>query len=220
MIFVEKSNGEELQPILDRAKSSDNEEAYRSGDVFEKLKADFYCKCYLCEDAEVTAPNVEHFEPHKGDPDKKYDWNNLFYSCTHCNNLKQHRFWPLLNCTVETDRIWESVEIRFVPFPKPTVEVIAHPQIGKETECTNTCRLLDKCLSGRDCTPMKQEGARVLRKKMNREYARIHEQIRDRNVTGIQQMAANNAPFAGMLRWLLKNEHPDLFESTCCNGSS
>jgi hypothetical protein len=218
MIFFKKSNGGSLQPMLDSAKSSDKEETYRSGEVFEAIKTDFHCKCYLCEDAEVTAPNVEHFEPHRGDPDKKYDWNNLFYACAHCNNLKQHRFWPLLNCTVEADRIWEAVEIRFSPFPKPTVEVIAHPQIGKEEECTNTRELLFKCLSGRDCTSIKQEGARALRKKMNREYANIHEQIRDKNVSGIKQMVSDNAPFAGMLRWLLKNEHPDLFELTLGSG--
>ena len=217
MIYFKKSDGEALQTILDSAKSSDKEEAYRSGEVFEKLKADFCCKCYLCEDAEVTVPNVEHFEPHKGNLDKKYDWNNLFYSCGHCNNLKQHLFWPLLNCTVEADRIWEAVEIRFIPFPKPTVEVVAHPQSGKEIECANTCRLVDKCLSGRDCTSIKQEGARALRKKMIREYTKIYEEIRERNIEGIKSMVAKNAPFAGMFRWLLRNEHPDLFELTCGN---
>lgn len=220
MIFFEKSKGEALQPILDSAKSSDKEEAYRGGDVFETLKADFCCKCYLCEDAEVTVPNVEHFEPHKGDMEKKYDWNNLFYACGHCNNLKQHHFWPLLNCTLKADRIWEAVEIRFVPFPKPTVEIIAHPQIGKEKECTNTCALVEKCLTGRECTSIKQEGARALRKKMNREFTKIYEQIREKNVAGIKRMVADNAPFAGILRWLLRNEYPDLFELTCQNHLS
>ena len=220
MIYFKRSEGQELQAILDSAKSSDKEEAYRSGEVFDALKNDFLRKCYLCEDAEVTVPNVEHFEPHKRDPEKKYDWNNLFYACGHCNNLKLHHFWPLLNCTVEADRIWEAVEIRFVPFPKPTVKIIAHPQNGKEKECTNTCALVDKCLSGKDCTPIKQEGARVLRKKMTREFTEIHKQIRKQNIAGIKRMVADNAPFAGMFRWLLKNEHPELFQQTFGNALS
>jgi hypothetical protein len=220
MIFFEKSNGEALQEILDSAKSSDKEDAYRSGDVFDTLKSDFCCKCYLCEDAEVTVPNVEHFEPHKGNLDKKYDWHNLFYACGHCNNLKQHLFWPLLNCTDKEERIWEAVEIRFVPFPKPTVEIIAHPQSGKEKECTNTCRLLEKCLTGRDCTAIKKEGARALRRKMTRGYTEIYKNIRERDLAGIKGMVDKSASFAGMFRWLLRNEHPDLFELTCGNDLS
>lgn len=35
-------------------------------------------------------PQVEHLLPHKDGkyPDRKFDWNNLFWSCSHCNNVK------------------------------------------------------------------------------------------------------------------------------------
>jgi hypothetical protein len=211
MILLTKSGGEKLQPILDEAKSSNREEAYRSGEVFRTLKSDFHRKCYICEDDEITAINVEHFEPHKGDLNKKYDWNNFFLSCGHCNNLKSQHFWPLLNCTVEEDKIWESIEIRFVPFPKHTVKVVFHPQPGKETECENTRKLLYQSLSGEGCTPIKKEEARSLRKKMNRVFADIYKAIRKEDFDTVKQMVADDAPFAGMLRWLLKKHHPGLF---------
>ncbi|MDR0843918.1 MAG: hypothetical protein LBN71_01745, partial [Tannerella sp.] len=41
-----------------------------------------------CED-EVGDPVVEHFIAHKGDNKLKYDWNNLFYACHRCNNIKE-----------------------------------------------------------------------------------------------------------------------------------
>ena len=213
MIRFEKSSGNRLQPVLDAAKSSDKEEVYRSGDVFDTLRKDFHSKCYICEDAEVTSPNVEHFEPHKKNLKKKYDWNNLFYACSHCNNLKQHHFFPMLNCTIRNDRVWDSMEIQFEPFPKPTVIIIPHPRTGKTRETENTQKLLQKCLGGADCTAIKQQGARVLRKKMTRVYKEINYAIRTGDIPRVKRMVEDDAPFAGMLRWHLKNNHTALFDS-------
>jgi hypothetical protein len=211
MIRFEKSIGTKLQPILDAAKASDKEEAYRSGNVFDTLRKDFHSKCYICEDAEVTSSNVEHFEPHKNDLQKKYDWSNLFFACTHCNNLKHHHFFPMLNCTIKSDHVWHCMEIQFNPFPKPTVTIIPHPQPGKERECENTRRLLEKCLCGVNCTSIKLHGASVLRGKMTRVFNDINDAIRSRDILKVKQMVADDAPFAGMLRWHLKNQHTALF---------
>ena len=53
----------------------------------KQLKKVFFGKCYICEIKPVQDPQVEHLYPHKGNIDKKFDWNNLFYSCSHCNNV-------------------------------------------------------------------------------------------------------------------------------------
>ena len=67
------------------------EEDYRSGIVFQMLVEDCHDKCYICEDSVHTAPNVEHRIPHNGDIALKYDWNNLFLACSHCNNTKLNK---------------------------------------------------------------------------------------------------------------------------------
>ena len=39
---------------------------------------------------ELQDPNVEHLLPHKNGkfPKRKFDWENLFWSCGHCNSIK------------------------------------------------------------------------------------------------------------------------------------
>lgn len=61
---------------------------YREPDVVQRLRNDFHDKCYICETPDLQDPQVEHLIPHKGDLDLKFDWNNLFWSCAHCNSVK------------------------------------------------------------------------------------------------------------------------------------
>ena len=58
--------------------------------MIERLKKDFHNKCYICEMKELQDPNVEHLLPHKNGkyPERKFDWENLFWSCSHCNGVK------------------------------------------------------------------------------------------------------------------------------------
>ncbi len=79
------------------APSSLAEEAKRNGkydreDVIKRLQKDFHNKCYICEMKELQDPNVEHLLPHKNGkyPDRKFDWENLFWSCGHCNGIKNN----------------------------------------------------------------------------------------------------------------------------------
>ncbi|MCP5046806.1 MAG: HNH endonuclease, partial [bacterium] len=67
--------------------------------VLERVKRDFKNKCYICEYKEPPSINIEHFLPHRGDKDLKFDWDNLFWSCAHCNNTKGDKFDNILNCT-------------------------------------------------------------------------------------------------------------------------
>jgi len=64
--------------------------SYEKEDVVAQLKKDFHNKCYICEIDKLQDPQVEHLRPHKNGKykDKKFDWNNLFWSCGHCNNVK------------------------------------------------------------------------------------------------------------------------------------
>lgn len=63
---------------------------YNLPDVTEKLEHDFHNKCYICEIFPNADPEVEHLRPHKNGkyPERKFDWNNLFWVCRHCNSIK------------------------------------------------------------------------------------------------------------------------------------
>lgn len=212
MIPISKSKNAELQTLLNVARDKDDANVYRSGPVYDQIKADFHEKCYLCEDDEQTSIQIEHFEPHKSDPIKKFDWNNLFYSCGHCNGVKGARFWPLLDCTDSADQVWESIEIRFSPFPKATVEINLNPTCPKQLEGVNTCQLLEKALAGKDATSIQRDQAAKLRKKMLRVHNHFSTAIENGNTEAIRAAVSDAAPFAGMLRWHLKNDYPHLFE--------
>ena len=67
--------------------------SYNKPDVTERLARDFNNKCYICEINKLQDPQVEHLKPHFNGKymDRKFDWNNLFWSCGHCNGVKNQR---------------------------------------------------------------------------------------------------------------------------------
>lgn len=65
--------------------------SYSEMDVVKQLEHDFRGKCYICEIKPLMDPEVEHLIPHKGNADLKFDWDNLFLSCYHCNSVKNQR---------------------------------------------------------------------------------------------------------------------------------
>lgn len=67
--------------------------SYEKPDVVERLKKDFHNKCYICELKGLQDPQVEHLLPHKNGKylERKFDWNNLFWVCGHCNSVKNQK---------------------------------------------------------------------------------------------------------------------------------
>lgn len=78
---------------------------YNKSDVILKLREDSNDKCYICELRGLPDPEVEHLRPHHGRkiPERVFDWNNLFYVCPHCNNLKKEEKYDdkIIDCCVE-----------------------------------------------------------------------------------------------------------------------
>lgn len=66
---------------------------YDKTDVVKQLREDFHDKCYICEMKNLQDPVVEHLLPHKNGKymDRKFDWNNLFWACGHCNGVKNQQ---------------------------------------------------------------------------------------------------------------------------------
>lgn len=79
--------------------------SYGKPDVIAQLKEDFHGKCYICELDDLTDIQVEHLLPHysRSIRERVFDWNNLFYSCPHCNSIKKESKYDgkILNCCVE-----------------------------------------------------------------------------------------------------------------------
>ena len=76
---------------------------YRESDVIRQLAEDFHEKCYLCEIDELQSIEIEHLCPHGGDKNLKFDWDNLFLSCAHCNSVKNQGKYHgvILDCCKE-----------------------------------------------------------------------------------------------------------------------
>lgn len=99
MVKVERSKPapKSLQIAKKKGKGS-----YRREDVIDRLREDFHDKCYLCETKGLQDPEVEHRLPHQNGKNlkRKYDWNNLFWSCGHCNNVKNKYYYSknIIDC--------------------------------------------------------------------------------------------------------------------------
>lgn len=76
--------------------------SYAQDDVIKQLQTDFNGKCYICEMKNLSDPQIEHLLPHKQGKDKKrkFDWENLFWACPHCNRVKNQKKYEegILDC--------------------------------------------------------------------------------------------------------------------------
>src|SRR4051812_16257856 len=133
MLYFEKSQPAPPCLAAEQAKAKGD---YKCGNVLETLKNDFKNKCYICEYKEPETINVEHFIPHKGDNNLKFEWNNLFWACSHCNNIKLAQYDNILNCTTLNDDIENKLKYTFKPFPfeKVKIEVLKNSQKTLNTQ--------------------------------------------------------------------------------------
>jgi uncharacterized protein (TIGR02646 family) len=120
---------------------------YRCDDVLHTIKKDFHNKCYICEQRQPTTINVEHFIPHRGNRDLEFDWDNLFYACGHCNNIKSDRgiYDNILNVTIESHEVDKKIRYHINPYPK---EKAVFQAIENSEIVNNTVTLLDAVYNG------------------------------------------------------------------------
>lgn len=122
MVKVERSFPAPESLAREAAKANGS---YSEPDVTERLEKDFHNKCYICEMKGLQDPEVEHLLPHQNGKDKKrkFDWENLFWACRHCNNVKNQRKYDagILNCCrrdpeeaiafgLEEQRVWAQAK--------------------------------------------------------------------------------------------------------------
>lgn len=117
---------------------------YNSPEVVERLEEMFHGKCYLCEQADLQAPQIEHFQPHEGDAVLKFDWNNLYYSCSRCNGIKSNTHRNLLDCCSMDIDVVRAVKCLMPRTPDDEVYISAEVE---DIRVHNTVELLDKCFN-------------------------------------------------------------------------
>ena len=215
MINITKSLPEPSDLAAERTKRSGE---YRTDGVLKRLRADFFNKCYICEYKNPTTINVEHFVPHKGNLELKLDWNNLFWSCAHCNNIKLGNFDNMLNCTVLEDDVENAIKLSLeLPFATKQVTVTS---LNDDVKTLTTADLLHKVYNG--TTVLKSIESHYIRESLSKEllefirlindYYTAHEDnYKEILKAQIGAQLHSSSAFTGFKRWIVKDD-PILFE--------
>jgi hypothetical protein len=156
MIKITKS-AEPAQLAVERNKANGT---YRQAEIINAIKKDFYNRCYLCENNPQSI-NIEHLVPHRNDHDLIFRWENLFWSCGHCNNIKLARYDNILDCTTQ-DNIEDIFVYRFDPFPTENVYIDITPPYIDDLQVQQTRDLLQEVFNG--TTTLKSIESNGLRK--------------------------------------------------------
>ncbi len=217
MVYIHKpAPNQRITDALHSEKDKANGD-YKIPVVMEKIKNNFHNKCYLCESKEPTNINIEHFTPHRGDNDLKFDWDNLFWSCAHCNNIKRADYNTnsnnsILNCTDENDRVEESIQSLADSFPGSDVSFLPD---GNNPKIQITINLLTDIFNG--TTEQKRLEAINLRKALTDELFKFNkllhkyteanlEQIKNETKADIENELSIKSAFASFKRWKIRQK--------------
>ncbi len=169
MIYLPKS--QPAPPCLEEEKDKASG-TYNCEGVLERLKMDFHNKCYICEDKEPHSINTEHFKPKERYQNLIFEWNNLFYSCSHCNNIKLAKpiYDDILNCTIEDEEVDKKIKYHLNPYPREQAVISANEDSQR---VHNTVHLLLAVYNG--TTEMKTIESGNLRSKLLSEIRRFQD---------------------------------------------
>lgn len=193
--------------------------SYTSEDVISQLKQDFHAKCYLCELKDLTDIQVEHLLPHHNRKIKErvFDWNNLFYSCPHCNNIKKSGIYDgkiLDCCKVDPELLLDHI------YQEGKVHVNAHDPSTQDEMVLRTAELLENCFE-KNNTGIRivqcQERVKRLAETMDTLYKTLEalkkQPESDRYLCALRGMISREYKFAGFVRYYVRShlkEYPQL----------
>ena len=210
MVKVERTPTPPPSLAIEKEKASGS---YSKPDVHQQLKQDFNEKCYLCEIDELQSVEVEHLCPHREDKELKFAWDNLFYSCRHCNSVKKQNKYngTILDCCkTDPETVLEQLLVEGHVQVKPLVET---------QEARITARLLTECFE------LTNTGARItacdtrvkaLSRTMNTLYKTLREYRENpssNNLRRLRGMLSRTYKFAGFTRTYVRNhleDYPEL----------
>ncbi|WP_292992305.1 HNH endonuclease [Pantoea sp.] len=155
--------------------SLENKVDYDGEDVYKQLRKDFHDKCYICETPQPLSINIEHFISHRNkDEDKKFNWNNLYFACARCNNIKGARYDGILDCCDDSVDVYKSLKL----LPPRTPYVGSLDIFSKSTspEALKTVDLLSEVYNNAN-TVNKVASAEFLRERIFEQYAKLYKYI-------------------------------------------
>lgn len=221
MIKIERRHTDKAQAAIESLqKAREKNSTYNTPEVNRALKEIFHGKCYICENKECTSFQIEHLIPHRGDMELKYDWNNLFWACSHCNNTKLGKYDPVIDCTKEN--VEELIAFRkegyFGTEERLVFDLLA---VGRK-DVQNTKKLLEEVYYG--TTPQKKMEAKILRKTLReelskfKEYVREYQEAEDEDKEDLECLLkrelGDSSPFAAFKRWLIRDNQAAFPELT------
>lgn len=169
--------------------------SYTEKDVIKRLVDDFHGKCYICNLKDVHDIHVEHLKSHQGGQNifLKYDWDNLFLSCPHCNSIKNRGTYydNIINCCVDDPE-------EFLEFYCVEDDIHVSSKGGDLEKAILTAELLTDVFNKRN-TGIREHQCRIRCKELKKEMQLLYNTISLYKNTGARR-------YSRTLRGLLKRE--------------
>lgn len=192
---------------------------YDKQDVIEQLKKDFHNKCYICEMKELQDPNVEHLLPHKNGKykERKFDWENLFWSCGHCNGVKNNSKYDdgIIDCCKQDPE-------KYLCFRLKENDVVVDQSDAEDEMQKRTSMLIEEVFSIKNTgmrTYTSDERLKLLQKEMNILYKQLERIYKNPDskvaMRMIRSLLRRESAFAGFKRCYVREhaaEYPELQE--------
>lgn len=212
MVKIERTMPPPRSLAVEKAKEAGS---YTCEDVISRLEQDGHGKCYLCEINKLQSIQVEHLRAHHNgkDKDRKFDWNNLFYSCAHCNSVKNQRKYDELIldcCEVDPETVMNQVLQDGHVLVKPLVD---NESVNLTAELLTNCfELRNTGIRIRECDTRFKE----LQRTMNLLYKTLEQHRRkptEKTRRQLEGMLSRSYKFAGFTRTYVRlhmSRYPDL----------
>lgn len=199
--------------------------SYSEKDVVERLKKDFHNKCYICEMRELQDPNVEHLLPHKNGKysERKFDWENLFWSCGHCNGIKNNSKYDegILDCCKDDPE-------KYLQFELNENDIIITEKCSGDEKVKRTALLIREVFEKQNTgmrTYTTAERVKELQKEMNMLYKKLEVLHKNPESKGalrnVRILLKRESAFAAFKRNYIRDrvvEYPELQEYVALDG--
>lgn len=172
MVKIERSFPAPESLAIESQKSSGS---YEKEDVIARLREDFHNKCYICEMNKLQDPQVEHRLPHKNGKyhERKFDWDNLFWSCGHCNGVKNQEKYDagiLDCCKIDPEQV--------MAFRLENEEIQVFPRREGDTQAALTSELVMEVFNLKN-TAMRVYKSELRFQKLNQEMNKLYDSIEE-----------------------------------------
>ena len=169
--------------------------------------------------SDLQDAQVEHLLPHLDGkyPERKFDWNNLFWSCGHCNNVKNQRIYDegiIDCCKIDPEEA--------IIFHLQGNEIDVHAVNNENRQAALTAKLITEVFN------LKNTGMRVYKsdfrfQELNREMNKLYDSLEEMQDPAQQKFALRKVKsllrresrFAAFKRnYIRENQekYPDLIE--------